>query len=321
MRKFFIILLLATPVYAAPLFPPQGQVQIILSPESPEPNQLVTVTAQSFSFDSDVTFLSWTHNGSNVASGKGEKTYSFNVGPAGSLHRVSVSASAKGTTFSDTLSFRVSDILLTWEAQTHTPPGYRGRALPTSGALVRVHAFPELFLSASQTHDPNNLVYQWKLDDQDVRGQSGRGKKQFAFRVANGRGVTHRISVTVTSDDKTARAFAQVTVRVEESRLLFYEKKLLEGTRYENAAQHFSVASGEELRLRVEPFFFLSGSIDTLDYEWRVAGRLLEKSTEPRTLLFRSERGSRGAHHVSLVIENKRQLFQRGNGNVIIEVQ
>ncbi len=324
MKKFIlfsIFYFLFSVVHAAPLFPPQGQVQLILSPEFPEPNQAVTVTAQSFSFDPDTTFLSWTYNGKNVASGKGMKSYSFNAGPAGSLHRVSVSANAKGTTFSDTLSFRVSDILLTWEAQTYTPPGYRGRALPTSGALVRVYAFPELFVSASQTAKSDNLVYQWKLDDQDMRDQSGRGKKAFSFRVANGRGVTHTVSVTVTGEDTTARTFAKTTIRVEDPLILFYEDKPLEGPRYEQTFPRFSAASGDELRLRAEPFFFLAGSLTALDYQWRVDGRALEAGDKPRQLLFHAVPGSRGMHQVSLAIENRQQLFQRGDGNVNIEVR
>lgn len=331
MKKFIFIfifplaicyMLHATNVaHAAPLFPPQGQVQLVLSPEFPEPNQAVIVSAQSSSFDPDATFLSWTYNGKNVASGKGVTSYSFNAGPAGSLHRVIVSASAKGVTFSDTLTFRVPDLLLAWEAQTYTPPGYRGRALPTSGSLVRVHAFPEIFASATQTINPENLIYQWKIDDTDARDQSGRGKKSFSFRVANGKGVTHRVSVTVTSEDKSAAAFAMVDVRLEDPLILFYEDKTLEGPRYESASARFSVASGEELRLRAEPFFFLAGSIDTLSYQWHVNGRLLEAISKPRQFLFRTERGSSGSHHVSLDIENERQLFQRGSGSVSINVQ
>ena len=309
------------PAHAAPLFPPQGQVQIILTPEFPEPNQAVTVTAQSFSFDLDTTFLSWSSNGKNVTSGKGVKSYSFNTGPAGSLHRVSVSANAKGTTFSDTLSFRVSDILLTWEAQTYTPPGYRGRALPTSGALVRVYAFPELFVSASQTANPDNLVYQWRLDDQDMRDQSGRGKKSFSLRAANGKGVTHRVSVMVTSEDKSASVFAKTDIRVEDPHVLFYEDKILEGPRYERSSLQFSVSAGEELRLRAEPYFFLTGSVDALSYRWHVNGRLVEDASKPRQFLLRTERGSKGIYHAALDIENPFQLFQRGNGSVIINVQ
>lgn len=329
MKKYIFIFSLATcymlhatnVTHAAPLFPLQGQVQLILSPEFPEPNQSVTVTARSFSFDPDATFLSWTHNGKNVASGKGVTSYSFNTGPAGSLHRVSVSVSAKGATFSDTLTFRVPDLLLAWEAQTYTPPGYRGRALPTSGSLVRVHAFPEIFASATQTANPENLIYQWKIDDTDARDQSGRGKKSFSFRAANGKGVTHLVSVIVTSEDKSAAAFAKVDVRLEDPHILFYEDKTLEGPRYESASARFSVASGEELRLRAEPFFFLAGSIEALSYQWRVDGRLIGGASKPRQFLFRTERGSSGFHRVSLDIENERQLFQRGSGDVIIEVQ
>lgn len=318
---FFYFLFFVLLTHAASLFPPQGQVQLILSPEFPEPNQAVTVTAQSFSFDSDVTFLSWTYNGKNVASGKGITSYSFNTGSAGSLHRVSVTASAKGTTFSDTLTFRVSDVLLTWEAQTHTPPGYRGRALPTSGALVRVHAFPQLFVSAAQTVNPDNLIYQWTLDDTDARDQSGRGEKSFSFRVANGKGVTHRVSVIVTNEDKSTSAFAKVDVRVEDPQILFYEDKILEGPRYEKAQAQFFVASGEELRLRAEPFFFLSGSVDALSYQWRVNGQSIQATSKPRQFLFRTEQGSGGSHYVSLDMENQFQLFQRGSGSVSIEVQ
>lgn len=332
MRKFiFYILILGISLeigdwkleiaQSAPLFPPQGQVKLILSTEFPEPNQSVTVTARSFSFDSDVTFLSWTYNGKNVASGKGVTSYSFNTGSAGSLHRVSVTASAKGTTFSDTLTFRVSDVLLAWEAQTYTPPGYRGRALPTSGALVRVHAFPEIFVSAAQTVNPDNLIYQWGLDDTDARDQSGRGEKSFSFRVANGKGVTHRVSVIVTSEDKSTAAFAKVDVRVEDPQILFYEDKTLEGPRYERAQAQFSVAGGEEIRLRAEPFFFLAGSIDALRYQWRVDSQSIQDVSKPRQFLFRTEQGSTGTHYATLDIEHPSQLFQRGSGSVSIEVR
>ena len=307
--------------HAAPLFPPQGQVQLILSPEFPEPNQVVTVTAQSFSFDPDATFLSWTYNGKNVASGKGLTSYSFNTGPAGSLHRLSVTANAKDTTFSDTLVFRVSDMFLAWEAQTYTPPGYRGRALPTSGALVRVYAFPEIFVSAAQTANPDNLIYQWTLDDTDARDQSGRGRKSFSFQVANGKGVTHRVSVIVTNEDKSTSAFAKVDVRVEDPQILFYEDKTLEGPRYERASTQFSVAGGEEVRVRVEPYFFLAGFIDELSYQWRINGQSLQDASQPRQFLFRTEQESRGTHHATLTIEHPSQLFQRGSGSVSIEVK
>ncbi|MHB8651916.1 MAG: hypothetical protein ACYC8S_02160 [Minisyncoccota bacterium] len=239
-----------------------GSVQLTTDPQAPGPNQSVTANVVSYLTNLDVARITWSLNGRIQKNGTGIRSFGFTTGPFGSVTTVSVSGvTAEGISFSKTVTFRPLDIDLSWEANTYTPPFYRGKALPTAGSGVRVVA--RLVGSAG---DPSTLLYQWRKDGVVLGTSSGYGRTVLDIpRAFAGSGSTN-IGVTISSKSGVVVATKYITLRAQSPRITFYENRPLVGVLYNTTLDSDVTAQGSEFAVRVEPYFVpeidkLSGDI------------------------------------------------------------
>ncbi len=147
------------------------------SPSNPLPLQQVTISAQSFATDINQANLTWTYNGKTVQSGTGVTQITVTAPASGVTGTIVLRAS--GGDFdatSATLVLRPASVDLLWEGvKSYTPPFYKGRALPSSGSMIRVTAVPTI--SA-----PTHLSYTWSQNGSVVQSQSGYDKSSLLFQ-------------------------------------------------------------------------------------------------------------------------------------------
>ena len=167
MKKIFnslsILLILLATVFLPSFFVKASGEDATLSitPEIPGALEDVRITASSYSFDIDSAKIIWTLNGKIAIQGTGEKVFNFKNGPAGKKTVVSfLATNNNGVRVQKDFSFIPQDVDIVWEAETYTPPFYRGKAMPSSEAIINISAIPHFFTGGKRVSSAN-LVYDW----------------------------------------------------------------------------------------------------------------------------------------------------------------
>jgi hypothetical protein len=191
---------------------------------------------------------------------------------------------------------------LIWEAESYTPPLYKGKALYPDGGSVRIVAMPDARFG---NHD--NLFYTWKTDGRVLGSLSGRGRQVFE-RAGTILGGPLSVSVEVReTPDGPVAAAGVARIPASAPQVLAYEHDPLLGTIFDKALQGTVALEREEITVVAYPYFFSAPARDVLEYEWRVNSRAAggDKSITLR-------RGDEtGGASVALNVTNPLTILQR----------
>lgn len=275
------------------------------TPENPGPNTTVSAKANSYSFDINRASISWIVNGQTKLKGTGEKNFSFKTSDIGSITKLSVLITTeKGASFRKDFSFRSADVDILWEALTYVPSWYKGKALPSSESLIRITAVPQFPESVS----PSKLIYNWSVDFKNKPDVSGLGKRTFLLKSAQ-IFQENKISVMVSNYDRSITAEKNISIKIGQPKIIFYEENPLEGTRYNIVLQKDFQLTVEEVIIRAEPYFFSRKNLEKLSYEWTMNGRKILPETFSNILsLVRGEQSGKSV--IGLKINNPINIMQ-----------
>jgi len=269
------------------------QFEIQTSPQKPGPSEMVQATVTSSTDDLSVADITWTLNDKVMQVGVGKTTFSFQNGDAGQTTRLNVSIlTDAGESANKDLSFMSLGAILLWEADTHTPPFYKGKAMMTPKSKVRITAIP----SVSNTPDAiitGSLMYTWEHDGAPALENSGYGQNSFSF-VSPQPGINTLAKVAITSLDGEINESMGINLFLGEPMVLFYEDNPLFGILFNNAFGDETVFPGKELTLVAEPYFFPNANLlePNLSYSWSLNGAIVKNTG--RTITFRNESGTKG---------------------------
>lgn len=271
------------------------EISLFATPSSPSPGETFEVQASTPTFDKNTFFFQWSVDGVSRPdlSGMGKSTIQLTAGSVGSATRVNVTAShPREGSRSASLSIRVSDLSLSWSAETYVPRWYKGKALPIQNSVVRVVAVPQVIIGGAAI-DPDNLIYLWSLDDED-RVLSGAGERVLRVRLSNFPRATHRVSLVVEDRLKRIRKEKSLLIEAErEPRLAIYEVRPLGGVEPRSVVS-FAPLGTETVNLLAEPFFFGIKAKRELFFSWRVDGNEISGSPENPFLLTLNLSGRNG---------------------------
>ena len=265
-------LLAAAPLLAQTLTGTEP-VQYQVTPASPGPRGFVVIEVRgvgSFLGDSNIT---WSKDGSVVESGTGLSRYSFTTGEVGERTTVSVTIeTVEYGVLERTFRFNPSSVELLWEADTATPPFYRGLPLMSAGARVRIAAFPAVRAEGGAVA-PADLSYRWFLNGEPQLSASGLGRRTFTFSGSQLReGEEVRLEVT---NGGVPAGQATLFIPTSAPLLVLYPKDPLRGVRWETALGASARLSGQETIVHAEPYFFSRESAQrgSLTYHWSLEGQ------------------------------------------------
>jgi hypothetical protein len=228
---------------------------LTVSSTYPRPYQSVTVIPQSTVIDLAASTVTATVNGTQVASGSGAEPIYVTVGGPGTVTNVTVRASYGGQTYIKTVVLRPADVALVVEPQSTTHPFYEGGSLIAAQGRVRIVAIPDLRTSGGGVIPANNLVYTWRNGEQILESASGIGKSVLTanspvqYRDA-------RITVTVTSQDRSVVAEATAVIAPSESLIRIYRNDPLLGPLFDTALPRSITLGGNEDTFRAVPYYF-----------------------------------------------------------------
>ncbi|MEK7559722.1 MAG: hypothetical protein AAB522_00255 [Patescibacteria group bacterium] len=295
---------------------------LVIFPALPSPNQNYTIEAKSYQFDASRAYFEWFKNGKKVDEGTGVRKKIFEGEGLGSQINIRVTArSPEGKFYEAVAQIGINDIDFIVSPLTYVPPFYRAQALPTSGSIVEVYAIPHLYSQGSRISLPN-IIFEWKLDGNAVKEQSGRGKSRFTFSLPKTLMGENEITLKVSSLNGNTAYEETKKIIIKKSEIILYKTSPLLG-KSSLAISQLQLKSGENLAVAAEPFFFDLNSFAKSAVSWFVNGSKINtgKEQNPFILELSSPADSKSENNISFKIESEENIFQKGGSEIIIKVQ
>ena len=291
------------------------------NPQYPGPNSDVTVSLISYQIDLNRADITWTINDKLFKSGRGEKVMVIKTGNFGETVRIFVTAeTGAGEILEKELSITPLGIDLLWEAETYTPPFYKGKAVYTNQAEIKVIALPIFFDTDGNKIAPSDLIYKWTIDRQVSRDFSGYGKNIIKIPPKTIAPQT-TIEVQVTDFEGTLSMKKGVILDPVQPKVLVYENNPLYGILNQRAIKGNLSLLSAEITLSAIPYFFSTKNRDdgTIRYRWSLNGKILPALNNRSDATFRPEDGVSGKSSVSITAENPTAFLQSGRADLFIQ--
>ncbi|MDP3784565.1 MAG: hypothetical protein Q8R12_00585 [bacterium] len=326
MKKVFktLLVLLLTPAFyaSAQTLGDVSSITIDLSPKVPAPLETVGARLSTFSFDADRAYIQWILDGRTLAAGTGVKDVSFQTGTAGSVSRLSVRVSpAGGETLEKTIEIRPAAIDLLIESESFLPSWYRGAAVAPPAGGVKVVAIAN-FVSGGSKFDPKTLIYNWSIDG-EIRGDlSGRGRDSIKIKASRVEGDPIEVSVNISSPDNSIQARALTRIEAQKPKLLFYERRPLEGLVSSEALSARTIAAGSRFEVEAVPFFTNISSLKELVFSWKFdSAEIASNPREPNVFVVKSEAGGAGRAFIEAAIKNLKNILEEVSASFYVFTQ
>jgi hypothetical protein len=298
------------------------------NPKTPGPNQLVTVSLQSYAIDLDSANLTWYVDKEVVANGIGEKSIQTMVKDLGETVTINVVIlAANSARYDKQFLLRPIEVDLLWEADTFVPPFYKGKALPTYKSIVKLSAIPRFNTFSS---NPSRYSYAWTAN-QIQNLEQGIGKQSVLVPMKySGSSVPIEVTVTdlsalgdttgTTSATRLNNGSAMQRIVAINPLLLFYEDAPLLGVRFNQALSGGVTTNGTSFTLRAVPYFFSNDDIvnANLSYTWQQDRQKLNPSMDPNILVLGKEGTAAQVSTIGLLIQNSKRILQSANAGVTI---
>jgi hypothetical protein len=279
------------------------------NPKTPGPHQQVSISIQSYAVDLDSAMLSWYVDKKVVASGIGVKSIQAETKELGETVAVNVVITTGDNGRHDKeLLLRPAEIDLLWEADTYTPPFYKGKALPTHKSLVKLTAIPRF---NTTTSDPRSYSYTWTANRSQGIG-SGLSKYTTAVRMGYA-GTPVPITVEVINPEQSGeKGEAAQTIMATDPLLLFYEDAPLLGIRFDHALLGSVLTHGTQFTLRAAPYFFSTEDMGTSNmiYTWQQDGQKVPLGSDPNVLVLSKQGTGEQSSTLQLSVQNKKRILQ-----------
>ncbi|MBU1557630.1 hypothetical protein KKC45_01570 [Patescibacteria group bacterium] len=281
-----------------------------MKPEFPRANQTVSISLESYLTDLNRAEIYWYKNGILERGGLGETGFSFDTKEVGSEENISIEiVSPNLGIMNKEIIVRPAEIDLVWEADSYTPPFYKGKSLNSKQSDVTVVAVPNLIKESGEKISSENLIYTWRKDWSVLGSKSGVGKNKL---LLESRDMLRDpvIVVDVETLDGLIKARRTITINKYQPKILFYKKDALLGTLFNTSISKQFNLSEEEISVVVYPFFFSEKDFSqgNLQYNWSMNNKRINNDSD--TLVLRQEGESAGMSILSLEIKNLNKIMQ-----------
>lgn len=291
---------------------PETNVSISLNPEIPGPNQNTSAEVISFEINLDKATIVWRINGSVVSSGIGRKRIIFQTGNLNTTTNLSLTiTTAEGIVISRQITIRPTSVDVIWEAETYTPPFFKGKALFSHESMITFTAIPNLTGQNGSTPSPQNLIYTWKRNGSALPDFSGYGRNTYKYKSGIiSRPVQIEVIVTSPNSDALGRGFA--TVNPIDPLVIFYEKNPLYGIMFNKSLSgNISLDNKEEIEIVALPLFFSGKNLSNdIIYDWKINRSIIDGKTLERSKIFRPIENSSGSSNISVSAQNTNGILQ-----------
>jgi len=297
------------------------QISFEFLPAIPLPGQAFTISIESFSSDLDKASITWLVNGQISLQGIGEKRFADNAPRSGvNMLVTAIIEKPNGGIVEKSFNFTPSDVDIIYEAETYTPPFYKGKSIFTNESLVKLIALPNMVTPNGTRIADDNLDYTWKIDHQVISEASGFGKSVFEYR---GKLLQRPILVTVEVSARNSSLIATKTIPLQnfEPQTIIYEINPLLGIIFEQSITGDFMLEREEVEFAAIPFFFSAErqADSFLEYEWFLNGSKINVNSNKSSIIFRNTENQSGSARISLKLEHLNNILQGSVSSISLE--
>lgn len=297
-----------------------SDITVSMSPDSPRANTNVTVTLSSYSIDLNTATIIWKKDGAMLKTGIGAKSITLKTGDVGSYTTLDIQIISGSDSLTKNILIQPSEVDLLWETvDSYVPPFYKGKALPTEEANVKVVAIPNVNTSTSSQ---TNMVYTWEKNYTASPSNSGYGKNSMVQRI-DYLDPSEIIKVSASSLDKSYQAENTIELRSSQPRILYYQNNPDLGLLLNSTVLSGTVTNKSDFEIFAIPLFFTLKNLakNDLTYSWSVGGKSVPDNSIKNRITIQFPKNSSGPTDVTTKIESRLKLFQTAESSVSITKQ
>lgn len=295
-------------------------IRMVLDPATPGTNEEVEVSLDSLIININRMLITWFVDGELLDSGVGLDTITVTTKGQGELTRVEAYVQVDNeTSLRKWIQIAPADLDILWEADTYTPPFYRGKALPTPESHITIIGLPNLRNQGIQQLE-QRMVFNWRVNNENVPEASGYGKNPLVIRNDFLR-TEERVTLRVQHQDGFSTAESSIVIPIKETKVLLYQDG--NGLRKANRLSFEDQVGIRPGEIIAEPYFFSTRPelLNLLTYRWRVNGSAVDPTdpSQSNTLTVQPTGGI--ASSISVSVENPRKLLQTSSSGQITVLQ
>ena len=292
-----------------------GKIIISITPRNPVPGEYVRLSAVNPLMDLERSDITWYADQKIFAEGRGQVDAGVIAGPVGSETDIVVIAQSDNASATGETLLRPAEVGIMWESDSYTPPFYKGRALPSAGATLRVQALARLALQDGSSVPENEITYTWKRNGSVIPSVSGKGRA-FAIFPSPMLFATDIIEVEAVSADGTRGGSARASISSIEPLLMLYENHPVFGIMYNRALAKTTAAKDTEMTFAAVPYFAQAMSPNDAQfvYKWRINGRNVTADYARPSEITLNSAGSSGEAIIALSLTRARNWYMKAAG-------
>ncbi len=276
------------------------------TPDTPHPGDNVHIQIESSTADLNRSEITWSINGVVKTKQIGLKTFDVIAGKLGEKTTISASAlTPLGTTAQAQVSFTPNEVDLIWQADTYTPPFYKGKAMFSTQSDLEIIALPDV----PQNGNVGNFIYTWTHNGEILGDQSGYGRNTLTLPAIDLPRDVH-IDVTATNYSESNKAVGSIIVPPLPPKALIYEDNPRFGLLLNKALVGDADMQDQEIHLTSFPYFFSPGTNKgSLNYEWNANDQNIPNFTN-NNIILRNADDKTGSSALHLVLKNNERFLQ-----------
>jgi hypothetical protein len=256
----FIVLFYSQVVFADSY----SDIQINSKPEYPQPNQIISLSLNSYSYNLTNSHISWYVDDTKFKEGVGLTSVAIKAPTIDTKSVISAHVN-DSIIVSKTIAPSYIDIL--WEANTYTPVWYAGRALPTQGSKITATVMPVL----NSNIQVGSLIFNWSKNGNLLKDFSGIDKKTITINSPN---LYNDYILEVSVSDLSGNILGNNSVKIStiEPKVYLYKHRPLIGTVFYDAINTASNIINAEQSIDAIPYYFNVKNPHDLTYKWEISG-------------------------------------------------
>lgn len=299
---------------------PQVKEELVteISPEVPKPGDEVTINTNLYGdINLNTTLITWKINGVIQLRGIGKKDFTFTMGDTGKLTTVDFEAfPPNAPLITKSFQFAPVDVDILWQANTYTPPFYKGKALFTPESNVTFIALPNIIIGGKKV-DPSEVVYKWKIDRTVDGEKSGFGKNSYDY---TGEIILKPVLIQAevyAASNQTYKGINGFQLSHVFPQALVYEDSPIYGILFNKALRNQYTAKNDEVELSLIPFFFsTNGKNESVTYKWNLNTSGLAIPNYQNSAIFRRKDDKKGSAGVTVTIGNPSKILQKASAGL-----
>ncbi len=294
----------------------------VITPANPQPNQTISITLESSLVDLSLSTITWSVDGKIVSKSRDNRKLETKLKDAGKETKILISVSSPSSgALNKEIVINPASIDLIYEANTYTPPFYKGKALPSAESSVTLLTLPKFFKKNGAAILAKDLMFTWKKDGVVDGAKSGLGKNTYTFATGRLPENTPLVEVSVLSPEEGIRGYSSLLLPTTEPQLVIYEDNPILGVNLNQAVPREGNLNGKEMSLVAYPYFFSGKNKESqsFEYTWYINNeKIIDIPKNKSTLTIRSPEGI-GSSSIRVSLSNINRIFQAAASNILVK--